>query len=98
MTARETSFEGRVQGVGFRYTCKDLAKGFDLIGFVENKPDGSVRLVLQGEFDEIEAYLHDLSEESALAHYIKGQITLPIAVDPELIGFSIRKNTKSEGL
>ncbi|GHC62963.1 acylphosphatase [Roseibacillus persicicus] len=91
MIARQTIFEGRVQGVGFRYTCKELAKGYDLTGSVENLPEGTVKLVLQGEEEEIEEYLQDLSEESALSHHIKGQMTTPIEVDDSLKGFVISK-------
>ncbi|MDP0490891.1 MAG: acylphosphatase [Verrucomicrobiota bacterium JB023] len=89
MTARQTIFQGRVQGVGFRYTCKDLAKGFDLTGSVENLPDGTVKLVLQGELEEIEEYLDELVQDSALSHHIKGHLTLPVEVDPDRLGFII---------
>ena len=91
MIARQTIFEGRVQGVGFRYSCKEQAKGYDLTGFVQNLPDGTIKLVLQGEAEEIDEYLQDLSEESALSHHIKGQITTPIQVDTQLRGFVISK-------
>ncbi|MBK1833352.1 acylphosphatase [Roseibacillus ishigakijimensis] len=91
MIARQTIFEGRVQGVGFRYSCKELAKGYDLTGSVENLPDGTVRLILQGEAHEIDEYLQDLSEESALAHHIKGSLTTPVEVDENRIGFLILK-------
>ena len=39
---------GRVQGVGFRYTVRSLAVGFDVTGFVRNLPDGRVHLVVEG--------------------------------------------------
>ena len=91
MIARQTIFEGRVQGVGFRYSCKELAKGYDLTGSVENLPDGTVKVILHGELEEIDEYLKDLSEESALAHHIKGQMTTPIEFDPNIRGFSINK-------
>lgn len=91
MFARQTIFEGRVQGVGFRYSCKELAKGYDLAGSVENLPDDTVKLILQGELEEIEEYLNDLSEESALSHHIKGQMTTPIEFDPTIKGFVISK-------
>ncbi len=91
MIARQTIYEGRVQGVGFRYSCKELAKGYDLTGSVENLPDGTVKLILQGDEEEINEYLKDLSEESALSHHIKGQMTVVTEVDPEIKGFQITK-------
>ncbi|MFN5869080.1 MAG: acylphosphatase, partial [Akkermansiaceae bacterium] len=30
MKTKRVIFEGRVQGVGFRYTTKDLARGYDV--------------------------------------------------------------------
>lgn len=80
-----------MQGVGFRYSCKELAKGYDLTGSVANLADGSVRVILQGELEEIEEYLQDLSEESALSHHIKSQMTTPIEPDPSLKGFVIAR-------
>ena len=91
MIARQTIFEGRVQGVGFRYSCRELAKGFDLSGTVENQSDGTVKLILQGEQEEVEEYLNELVEESALSHHIKGQMITPIECDVNLKGFSILK-------
>ena len=91
MIARQTIFEGRVQGVGFRYSCKEFAKGYDLTGSVENLPDGTVKLILQGEAEEIDEYLQDLSEESALSHHIKSQMTTPIEPNPDYRGFVITK-------
>lgn len=39
---------GRVQGVAFRHdTCRQ-AEALDLVGWVRNQPDGSVRLVAEG--------------------------------------------------
>jgi hypothetical protein len=41
-------YEGRVQGVGFRYTAVSLAQNLDLTGWVKNEFDGSVSLVAEG--------------------------------------------------
>jgi len=56
-------FSGRVQGVGFRYTSRYLAKKYNLCGWVRNLPDGRVELFIQGEEKVIEDYLKDLNEE-----------------------------------
>jgi acylphosphatase len=45
LTAR---VEGRVQGVGFRLFTETEARGLDLVGWVRNEPDGSVRVVAEG--------------------------------------------------
>ena len=50
-------FTGRVQGVGFRYTVKNVALPYAVKGYVKNLPDGRVELVMEGpdaEMDEIQ--------------------------------------------
>lgn len=71
MTAKRVIYEGRVQGVGFRYTCKDIARGFDVSGSVRNLADGTVELIVSGESDEVADFLHEIAEDSAVAHHIK---------------------------
>lgn len=49
---RTILFSGNVQGVGFRYTARDIASKFRVSGFVRNLSDGRVELVVEGrEFD-----------------------------------------------
>lgn len=88
---RRVFYEGRVQGVGFRYTVRQLAKGFDVTGWVRNLPDGRVELLAGGEPDEVEAFLAAITE-SELAGFIKGIQAHPAERDALLgvTGFSIR--------
>lgn len=51
-------FHGRVQGVGFRYTAKYLAKSLGLTGWVKNEWDGTVIMEVQGR----EPMIHKLLE------------------------------------
>ena len=55
---RRMIFYGRVQGVGFRYTAKHLARSLGLTGWVENQWDGTVLLEVQGR----EALIYKLME------------------------------------
>lgn len=89
MIARRIIFEGRVQGVGFRYTCKDLAKGFDIVGLVKNLPEGTVELEVMGESAEVEDYLKEITEESVLAHKITGMLVKNISLLNGVKGFTI---------
>jgi acylphosphatase len=82
MIARQLFYEGRVQGVGFRYTCKQMARGYDVTGWVRNLPDGRVELQCAGERDEVEDFLAAIAE-SELKSHIKSVIALPI---PPLVG------------
>ena len=46
MIARQYLFSGRVQGVGFRYSTKQLAKGFDVVG-TRMAADGGLEILLE---------------------------------------------------
>lgn len=89
MKTKRVIYEGRVQGVGFRYTTKDLARGYDVLGTVKNLPDGTVELVAVGEEEEVSEFLRDLREDSAVAHHIKEAREEEIDPLPDLKGFSI---------
>jgi acylphosphatase len=56
-------FEGRVQGVGFRFTARYLAHKHNIKGWVMNLPDGRVELVGQGKKEDLDNFLKDLQEE-----------------------------------
>jgi len=62
-------FSGHVQGVGFRYATKQLAKGFDVTGYVRNFADGRVELEAEGTEGECRRFLSEI--ESELDSYIR---------------------------
>jgi acylphosphatase len=45
---------GDVQGVGFRWYCRQEAVGRGLGGFVRNLPDGRVEAAFEGEPDAVD--------------------------------------------
>lgn len=53
-------FYGRVQGVGFRYTCKETAVKYSVSGWVKNLPDGSVEMIVEGASAEIRNYVENV--------------------------------------
>jgi len=53
-------FHGRVQGVGFRMAAKSVAQGHGLVGWVRNEPDGTVRLVAEGDEARVNAFLEGI--------------------------------------
>jgi acylphosphatase len=55
-------YSGRVQGVGFRFTARTLATPFAVAGFVENLADRRVRLVIEGEPDQLDGLLKAIAE------------------------------------
>ncbi|HOW65425.1 MAG TPA: acylphosphatase [Candidatus Paceibacterota bacterium] len=66
----QVDYSGRVQGVGFRYTVKSLAPGFEITGTICNLPDGRVELVAEGTRDELEAF-HQAILDSGLGGLIR---------------------------
>jgi acylphosphatase len=89
MIAKKVVYEGRVQGVGFRFSVKDLAAGFDVTGYVRNLPDGRVELEVQGTEQETDAFLQAI-RESHLRPHIGRWTVQPAEVCPGRKGFSIR--------
>ncbi len=62
-------FAGRVQGVGFRYTAQRVARRHAVAGYVQNLPDGRVKLVAEGEKAVLDALVADIQQ--AMAGYIQ---------------------------
>jgi acylphosphatase len=88
-THRETAFfHGRVQGVGFRYTTLQVAKGFDVAGWVRNLADGRVELQVEGEPAEIDAFIRAIEE--TMDGYIRQTERSSVRVKAEFKGFTIR--------
>ena len=89
MIATQVFYEGNVQGVGFRYSVKQVAKGYDVIGWVRNLADGRVELQAAGEQREVAAFLDGIRNSHLRAH-IKNESEAPLAAPPTARGFEIR--------
>jgi len=63
-------YSGHVQGVGFRFTVKQVAAGFEVTGTVRNLSDGRVELVAEGTRTELEAF-RDAVRDAGLAASIR---------------------------
>jgi len=59
----EVFFSGQVQGVGFRFTARDLAVRYKIKGSVMNLPDGRVELLAEGRQEDLDDFFHDLKDE-----------------------------------
>ena len=88
-TSVQVFYEGNVQGVGFRYTVRHIAKGFDVTGSVRNLRDGRVELLAAGEEEEVRAFL-DAILQSELRGHIRKHSEAALADPPEFRGFEIR--------
>ncbi len=87
--ARRALFEGRVQGVGFRYTVRQIANSYEVTGWVRNLPDGRVELEAIGELSEVEAFLKGI-QNGPLGSNIRNTSVEEVTPTAGLKGFSIR--------
>jgi acylphosphatase len=88
MTARHVFYEGRVQGVGFRYIVRQIATAFDVTGWVRNLPDARVELLAAGHGGEVEDFLQAI-RESDLASFIRNETVEELPPPKDLKGFEI---------
>ncbi len=88
MKATRVLYEGYVQGVGFRWTTRRIAQGYEVCGWVRNLPDGRVELQVSGEDEEVEAFLTAI-RESTLGGHIAAERTAEIEIPSPFKGFRI---------
>jgi acylphosphatase len=89
MVSLQVFYEGNVQGVGFRWSVRDAAKGFDVTGWVRNLPDGRVELQVTGKEDEVRAFLDRIAQgelHSLIRGHTENKLEQPVATR----GFEIR--------
>ncbi len=55
-------FSGTVQGIGFRYTVRQVAKESGLTGWVRNLSDGRVEMVAEGPQEKVEQAIRDIED------------------------------------
>lgn len=89
MIAKQIFYTGRVQGVGFRFSVKQLAKGFEVTGWVRNLPDGRVELQVLGGEAEVGEFLQEI-QDSHLGGFIREKEEHAISRLENCSGFSIR--------
>lgn len=88
--SRRAHYTGRVQGVGFRYSVKQIAAGFEVVGWVRNLADGRVEMEVSGTPDEVNAFVEAIGS-SHLASYIRQVEQVEVESPASTVkGFEIR--------
>lgn len=82
-------FEGHVQGVGFRFTTVEIARDFEVVGYVLNLMDGGVKLVAEGTEAQLMAFLRALREAPIYRYVTKENLSWSSPTE-EFSSFSIR--------
>ena len=55
-------YTGRVQGVGFRASTRQIACEFEVSGYVKNLADGRVMVEAEGDKTEVEAFFDEVAD------------------------------------
>lgn len=83
-------YSGSVQGVGFRYSVKSVATGFEVAGTVRNLPDGRVELIAEGDKGELESFRQAI-RDAGLEHFIRDEKIQWTDAGNEFRGFEIAR-------
>ena len=89
MIARHIRVIGRVQGIGFRYACRQRARLLGVNGWVRNADDGSVEIHAEGTDDAIESLIAWCHDGPPGAHVREVQVN-PVAVSTPAGMFEVR--------
>lgn len=76
---------GKVQGVGFRHATVQQANQLGVDGWVRNRDDGSVEVMLCGEQDSVESMAHWLREGPSAARV--DSVDLGACIWQDIAGF-----------
>jgi acylphosphatase len=81
--------DGKVQGVGFRSFAEEYARRLGLAGYARNLPDGRVEIEVEGEKDQIDAFLQRVRQGPPRSNVTAVDVTWN-ATSSGAVGFSIR--------
>ncbi len=81
-------YSGNVQGVGFRFTAREVAAGFDVCGTVRNLAGGQVEMVAEGTRSEINAFRQAI-RDAGLGPLIREEQATESKARGDLKGFQI---------
>ena len=79
---------GRVQQVGFRQSCRQMARSLGLVGWVQNLADGRVEVLAQGDAEQLDQLVGWLWTGPAGA-WVTGVESEPVSGDQTLKDFFI---------
>jgi acylphosphatase len=79
---------GRVQGVYFRASARDVARAHRVAGWVRNRVDGAVEAAVEGEEDAVQGFIAWCHDGPPGAHVTDVQVTIE-PYTGELQGFRV---------
>lgn len=82
--------QGRVQGVFYRASARTVATRIGLSGWVCNRGNGAVEILVQGSSDQIEEFIAWCRQGPPAAHVERLEIALQVPVEEIAPGFEVR--------
>ena len=87
--AIRVTVEGRVQGVGFRYSTRRVAQESNVSGWARNLRSGAVEVWAQGSPTAVDDFLRFL-QQGPRGAVVSSIDLVEVEADPALSGFEIR--------
>lgn len=94
----EINIDGIVQGVGFRPFLFNLARFLGLKGFILNRGNAGVRLILQGNDDKINEFIENIDKSAPKISYIENISTRDIENQSKYYDLTIRPSEQGRGI
>ena len=81
---------GLVQGVGYRYFVQTCAYETGVVGYVKNLPDGTVKIVAEGNREDLDAFTSMIWARENLVIRVTDLFVKPEPSTGEFASFGIR--------
>ncbi|MFX1445565.1 MAG: acylphosphatase, partial [Promethearchaeota archaeon] len=94
----EIKITGIVQGVGFRPFLFNLARSLELKGYVLNRGNAGVRLVLQGKSENIDKFIIDVKKKSPKISFIENLEVSELSTNDIFEDLQIKKSEQGRGI
>jgi acylphosphatase len=85
----EATVHGMVQGVGYRWYAREMARRLNLSGYVRNRYDRTVEVVAEGQERSLREFLADL-ERGPSAAFVERVDTRWLPANSSFHGFEVR--------
>ncbi len=89
---------GIVQGVGFRPFLFNLGRSLGLKGYLLNRGNAGVRLVLQGNAEDIDDFIKKIKIKKPDISYIENMNIEPIKTEKKYVNLEIKKSEHGRGI
>jgi len=94
----EVNISGIVQGVGFRPFIFNLARNIGLKGYILNRGNAGVRLVLQGDANALDGFIENIKKKRPKISFIENIDVKEISTDQNFNDLKIEKSEKGRGI